>query len=68
MPDTAISIKLHVAFRLGDRVFLKVDDDREVGMVTGYNVRPENLIGYYVTWGAGMESIHYEIELEKEDG
>ncbi len=43
-------LKLHVAFRMGDRVFLKVDDAQTAGMVTGYNVRPENLIGYFVAW------------------
>ena len=64
MPD-ARPITLHAAFRIGDRVCLKVDAEREAGMITGYNVRPENSIGYYVTWAAGNESIHYDIELEE---
>lgn len=58
-------------FDIGEVVGLKINGlkvgDQAPGMVTGYLIRP-GWIGYLVTWGAGNETTHYDIELEAIDG
>lgn len=52
-------------YTFGSEVFLKVRDERVLGMVTGITLRPTGT-SYGVTWGNGSESWHYEFELTKE--
>jgi hypothetical protein len=49
-------------FRIGQEVYLRVDDEPTRGLVCGYGVRPNDLI-YEVAWPAGRESRHYGFEL-----
>ena len=54
------------AFHLGDRVFLKVGEER--GMVVGIYYAPGS-IRYEVTWSDASTCLHYEMEISynKED-
>lgn len=60
------TIKFLARFKIGDRVHMVVDSLRNVGMVTGYIVRPDSH-NYFVVWADAAESQHFEIELEGVD-
>lgn len=53
-------------YDFGDMVRLRVCPE-EAGMVTGLMFRPDGY-KYFVTWGNGNESVHYQIELTTEEG
>lgn len=63
--DDIINITIYVKFRIGDVVYHKMEMTRKSpGIITGYVSRPTGTL-YYVSWGAGEESPHYDMELTK---
>lgn len=52
-------------FKIGDEVYLKTDIYQLKRMITGYVVRGESHVIYYVACGLD-ESTHYAIELSTE--
>ncbi len=52
-------------YAIADIVYLRVRSERIRGMVTGIVARPCSVL-FYVTWGNGTETAHYEIELSSE--
>jgi hypothetical protein len=47
------------------QLYLRVRDEPIRGMVTSIHVHPGSVL-YYVTWGDGESSPHYDIELSSE--
>lgn len=54
-------IDLKNKFKIGQIVFLITDPEQSERIITGYIVRPNQII-YYVTFGT-LESTHYDIEI-----
>lgn len=52
-------------FRIGERVFLALADERKPGLVTGIHFRP-GAVTYSVSWGDASETGHYDFELTRE--
>lgn len=61
-----MKLTITVAHEIGDIVYLRVVQERSPGIVTGYGIRPGNLVMYYVSWDDGCERLHYDLELCKE--
>lgn len=53
-------------FDLGEIVFLRVRDEPEPGMVTGFCCALNNCLTYYVSWPSGQELRHFAQELTRE--
>lgn len=54
---------VYVKFDLEDTVYLKLAEERQPGMVTGWLVSPGGIL-YDVSWPCGGHSTrHYDIEL-----
>lgn len=51
-------------FQIGDVVYSVTDREQCEMFVTGYKIRPNNHISYFVSCN-GMESIFYDFELSK---
>lgn len=50
-------------FAIGDKVYLKLREDRTPGLVTGLLIRPRDVM-YLVSWpDSRAETNHYELEL-----
>ena len=58
-------ITMFVAYKIGDLVYLKIDPE-ELGMVIGYDVRPD-YIQYCISWPGGCSTYHYEMELTDQE-
>ena len=56
---------LTAEFGLGERVFLRMAEERQRGLVTGVMVVPGSLT-YRVSWGDGRDTNHYAFELTRE--
>lgn len=52
------------AFEMGQIVFLVTDTEQVERMVTGYHVRPDQVL-YYLSLGPS-ETLHYKIEITTE--
>lgn len=52
-------------FTLGQIVFLKTDPDQYPRIVTGIEVRPNNVCLYLISMGASQEMTYYDIELSE---
>ena len=59
-------IKFYIKFNRGDKVYLDLPET-DLGIITDieYSVSTNNTI-YYVTWGAGNTTRHYEFELSSD--
>lgn len=49
---------------IGDVVFLKVDEEGEVGMITRVSIAVNDSYLYMVSWADARESLHFDIELD----
>lgn len=58
------TIDLKPAFCIGQIVFLITDPEQEDRMITGYIVRPQQIV-YYLSKGT-QETVHYEMEIATE--
>lgn len=58
-------LEFDVLYDLGAIVYLRIKDERQPGMVTGFTVR-QNAVIYLVSWPDGNERGHYEMELSSE--
>lgn len=63
-------IEIDSEFVFGDRVTSRCNlsnilSDIEIGIVTEFELRPNNLIIYVVTWKDGTSTNHYDFELNK---
>jgi hypothetical protein len=56
------TLKLALAFAIGETVHLRTRPETLAGIVTGVIVRPAALC-YVVAWGDATESNHYDFEL-----
>jgi hypothetical protein len=61
-----MKLSINVAHAIGDIVYLRVVQERSAGIVTGYAIRPDSTVLYYVSWDDGCERMHYDLELCKE--
>lgn len=57
--------QLSFAFWFGDRVYLRIREERVVGLVTGMQIRPNGVL-YQVTWPNAGDTHHYDFELTTE--
>lgn len=51
-----------LAFPIGQTVYLRMQDEKRRGMITGYMVDDSSVM-FRVAWGNATDSIHYAIEL-----
>ena len=49
----------------GTIVYLRICDEPDRGMITGYAVKPEGVV-CFVTWSNREEKLHYPFELSTE--
>lgn len=54
--------KYNIEFDLGQIVYLKMDNEQNERMVTGINLRPNQSVIYYLSFG-DAETCHYGIEI-----
>jgi hypothetical protein len=52
-------------YQIGDVIYLRVRDDALRGMITSITLTPGCPI-YFIKWGDGSSSTHYEIEITTE--
>lgn len=53
---------INAQFSEGQKVYHRGDAENSTGIVTGFNVRGQNVM-YFVTWGNCNETVHYGYEL-----
>lgn len=49
-------------YEMGDTVYLTTDKEQLPRIITGYSLRPNNTVCYYLSQGT-QETIHYGIEI-----
>jgi hypothetical protein len=58
-------MNIDIKFPIGSIVYLRTDPEQFERLITGFIVRPNNQIIYYVAFEE-RESTHYELEISKE--
>jgi hypothetical protein len=58
-------IKVKVSWDFGQVVWLKVEPEMK-GMITGFVLRKDSPVAYFVTWNDAEETLHFAMELTDE--
>lgn len=65
LPGFHVLTEHDVGFKIGQIVYLKMDNDQHARMVIGISLRPSRSVTYCLAFGS-TESWHYEIEISEE--